>query len=855
MMKKYSQENSVKPHKPPTLGRSGKGSSQRNLTLVFLYLTLLTVLLSGIVVFFNWYASTQAMIIRMSEAMNSAMLSQVDEFLSLPQQANAQVRALLESGLVDLEDPEARDKLFTGQLQAQASDIYSFSLGTADGEYYGTRRNAAGELEIMRNNAETGGASWYYAVSPDQTAGQKVHETGPFDARTRDWYKAAVAAGQPVFSPIYKHFVMDDLTLSAATPIFSPDGALQGVLGSHFILSQANQILSETAGEADAIALVVEAQTGRIVLNSLGLQSFKRLPDEKLERLTLADLDKPALEAVFTAYGQVGTQESNIELSSIRYAATVQPYQRAGIDWVLITAIPESRFTDGIFHSMRVTAAFVLLAVLAAILIFRRFSFRVIRLLQTNQDHLQLILDSAAEAIYGIDLDGRCTFVNASCLKILGYADPAELIGKNAHDLIHHSNRHGQPMPIEDCQVSQALREGHGTHVDNEDFWRADGTHFDVEYHSYPQFSEGQLTGAVVTFTDTTERKAAREKIEYLSLHDSLTGLYNRAFFDAEFSRLDTARNLPLAVIVGDVNGLKLTNDVFGHRAGDQLLAQTAAILSKVCRSDEIIARTGGDEFMILLPRTSLQAARTIMQRLDSELAQSREMPIPGSISLGAAVKTEVHQSLTDVLDEAERLMYQRKTVDRRKVQTGILYTLVADFQRRYPGEKAHAERVRRLTLHIASRLKLAPELIRTAKEAALLHDVGKMTLDPSLLDSGQPLTDEALHEWRQHPVVGYRLLNACETTCDLADLVLAHHEAWDGSGFPKGLAGSEIPLIARIITVATSYDRLLQGVGPAGSDDPAPDPRQALETLRQSAGSRFDPAIVQALADVVECN
>ena len=109
-------------------------------------------------------------------------------------------------------------------------------------------------------------------------------------------------------------------------------------------------------------------------------------------------------------------------------------------------------------------------------------------------------------------------------------------------------------------------------HAKDEVFWRADGTSFAAEYYSYPQLKDGKVIGAVVTFMDITERKKAEEKIRYISFHDSLTGLYNRTFFEEELKRLDTERNLPISIIMGDMNGLKLTNDIFGHTAGDMLL-------------------------------------------------------------------------------------------------------------------------------------------------------------------------------------------------------------------------------------------------------------------------------------------
>ncbi len=134
-----------------------------------------------------------------------------------------------------------------------------------------------------------------------------------------------------------------------------------------------------------------------------------------------------------------------------------------------------------------------------------------------SEVQLRLLLDSAAEAIYGIDMHGNCTFCNTSCLQMLGYQYADELIGKNMHQLIHHKYADGKIFPVEECRIYLAFQAGTNTHADDEVFWRADGTSFHVEYWSHPQLRDGAVTGAVVTFLDITERLQANEKLLKLS--------------------------------------------------------------------------------------------------------------------------------------------------------------------------------------------------------------------------------------------------------------------------------------------------------------------------------------------------
>jgi len=134
--------------------------------------------------------------------------------------------------------------------------------------------------------------------------------------------------------------------------------------------------------------------------------------------------------------------------------------------------------------------------------------------LRASEAHIRLLLDSTAEAIYGIDREGRCTFCNPACLKVLGYRKAEDLLGKEMHDLVHHSRPDGKPLPIEECRIHQALHEGEEIHVDDEVYWQANRTSIPVEYWSYPIRRDGQVVGAVVTFLDITQRRQLEQQFQ-----------------------------------------------------------------------------------------------------------------------------------------------------------------------------------------------------------------------------------------------------------------------------------------------------------------------------------------------------
>ncbi|WP_409229051.1 sensor domain-containing diguanylate cyclase/phosphohydrolase [Gudongella sp. SC589] len=466
--------------------------------------------------------------------------------------------------------------------------------------------------------------------------------------------------------------------------------------------------------------------------------------------------------------------------------------------------------------------------------------------LNSSKDKLQLILDSTVEGIYGMDREGLCTFCNQSGLEILGYESQEELLGKNMHYQIHHSYRNGDIMPVEECRILKSIDEGIPAFVDDEVFWRKDGSCFDVEYDSHPQKENGEIVGAVVTFTDATEKRKIQEELQYLSFHDPVTNLYNKTFFQEEVKRLDVDRNLPISVIVGDINGLKLTNDILGHEAGDDLIRAAAQTMKEICRSDDIIARTGGDEFTILLPSTTLQDAERICERIKKSIESKKINIFKGSISTGCAVKTETGESMDEILKLADKRMYLDKTLNYNTVSKDQLKNLMSTLHERSLREKSHAEETARISGMIGKSLNLRPEILKRLKDAAYYHDVGKIILSDEILKKKGELTEEEELEMEQHPIAGYRILNLFNETVNIAEIVFAHHERWDGEGYPKGLKGIEIPVLSRIISVSETYDFLTRDKnGEMLTKD------QAIEQIEYDAGRKFDPMVTGALIKI----
>ncbi len=345
--------------------------------------------------------------------------------------------------------------------------------------------------------------------------------------------------------------------------------------------------------------------------------------------------------------------------------------------------------------------------------------------------------------------------------------------------------------------------------------------------------------------------KATLNSVEYLSYHDQLTGLYNRRFFEEELKRLDTKRNLPISVIMVDLNGLKLANDAFGHDLGDKLLRKTAEILKSSCREDDIIARLGGDEFVVLLPNTSEEQVEQIVNRIVGACSNVKVGSITLSLSYGWEVKKSKDDDINEILKKAENRMYRRKLFESPSMRSITIQTIIQTLYETHKLEEKHSRRVSDLCVAIGKELSFNVRELAELKNIGLLHDIGKIAIDKAILSKTTPLTDVEWTEIKRHPEIGYRILSLANDLSEIAQYVLAHHEHWDGSGYPKGLKRNEIPFKARIILLTDAYDSMTS-FRPYCTILPR---EEAIKQIRDGAGKQFDPKLAKVFVERVLAN
>lgn len=426
--------------------------------------------------------------------------------------------------------------------------------------------------------------------------------------------------------------------------------------------------------------------------------------------------------------------------------------------------------------------------------------------------------------------DGRYLRVNPAWTKILGY-EPAEIEGHYSTEFIHPDDLSDQKtikvqLAFSDTVINFVNRYRH-----------KDGSYRHLEWDTQ---RKGDQVYSIAR--DITTRKNQQDHIEYLSYHDTLTGLFNRRFLEEEIKRLDVARNLPISVIMGDVNRLKLVNDAFGHEKGDELLIKSAKAIQNGCRPEDLVARWGGDEFLVYLPRTDARDAAGIVERIHAHCALEAVNSITVSISFGISTKVSTDQAISDVMRESENAMYAAKSGESERNRDDIIRAVANSLYDKNPFEKLHAKRVSALCRKTAEAFGLSGTEVERLSMAGLMHDIGKVAISVEILDKSTPLTEEEWSLIRKHSEIGYRVIGSAQDMVEIGNAVLAHHERLDGTGYPSGASGGEIPLAARIIAIADSFDTMT-------SQDQYRkklSKEEAIAELRRNEGSQFDPVITE---------
>jgi diguanylate cyclase (GGDEF)-like protein/PAS domain S-box-containing protein len=464
--------------------------------------------------------------------------------------------------------------------------------------------------------------------------------------------------------------------------------------------------------------------------------------------------------------------------------------------------------------------------------------------LRESERQFRQLFEQATIGIFQSDFNHNIVKANHKACELLGYSCD-ELLGMNALEIIHPDDLRERPLQ----KNLNKLHSGETLEIERR-FCRGDGTYINVLVSLGRLGLQEKNISHIIMFQDISDRKHMEEKLQKMSFHDTLTGLYNRNYFEEEMSRLGISRYSPIGIMICDLDGLKFINDTLGHQAGDQMLIQVADILRQSFRTGDILARIGGDEFAVLLEETDAETMEQLLQRLRRAVREYNNTgpEIPLSLSLGQALGEGEAIDMHAVFREADNRMYREKIQREESARNAIIQALSKSMQARDFKTEGHCDRLQDLCVSLARSLNLSQDLVNDLTLLARFHDLGKVGVGDHILYKPGALTEDEWRQMRQHCEIGERIASSVPDLQPIAELILKHHERWDGKGYPLGISGRDIPLPCRILAIVDAYDAMT-------SDRPyrkAMSKQKAVQELRRCARTQFDPDLVERFIQVV---
>jgi diguanylate cyclase (GGDEF)-like protein/PAS domain S-box-containing protein/putative nucleotidyltransferase with HDIG domain len=443
---------------------------------------------------------------------------------------------------------------------------------------------------------------------------------------------------------------------------------------------------------------------------------------------------------------------------------------------------------------------------------------------------------SVGDGVISTDAEGNVQFMNKVAEQLTGWqADEAKgRAFEEVFKILSGRNRHPCPNP-----VKMVLETKEQVALDEDTILIArDGDERFINDSAAPILSASHnVTGVVLVFRDSTTQRIKQDEIRTLSVTDPLTTLPNRRYYEQAKEEMNKEPYYPLTLVLADVNGLKLTNDAFGHKAGDELLRRVSQVMRTTCRDEDIISRIGGDEFVLLLPQTDALHAQAIVKRINTALEKEKIRGIQLSVSFGYAVKDESEESYEDTFKVAEDVMYRNKLRESMTFKKQVINTLLSRLYEQEGGAEIHSKLVASLASTFAESLGYRKDEVENIRLAGLYHDLGKIAITPSLLSKPRnEFSRTQVMEWQRHAEIGYNILRSVGEYAPFAEAVLHHHEKWDGSGYPQSLKQEDIPEGAQILAIANTYADKLPTLGR----------EDTLTFMQERSNTYFNPELLE---------
>ena len=697
-----------------------------------------------------------------------------------------------------------------------------------------------------------------------------------FDLRTRPWYVKAINHGKLVITDVFLNATSEKHIITIAKPVYSNKGQVIGVLGADLSLDSIVDLISvqdDSYGEFfilnEELELIAKSRTqddGKPILEDISLKISSNISNigtsvaeatlnNEKGYVSISRIDGTNLYVgVFNpikSYNYYDTQWRNILIISVIFLIglllimfLIQNKIIIKPAYTLENDIKQISITDNInyrleelkrdpFENIRKAVN----ARLAQTEIYFSDLLENKLLLEKSQKRNAAIINVLPDIIFMYDSKG--VFIDCQTNDEAGLVLSKDLfIGKNISEVM--------PPDISEKAIMSITKTIATGQLQKFEY----NINIDGSQRTYEARMVKSNDNEVLAISrDITSEKQEQEYILKLTYKDQLTGLYNRRYYEEQIEKLSGSEFLPLAIMMVDVNGLKLTNDAFGHHIGDELLKKVAKNLISCDSKGGFACRVGGDEFLMVFPNTDENEAEYLVDKLYELVSAERLENIVISISAGCQVRTDVSQSIRDTLIKAENHMLRKKIVESQSMRNQTVNIIMQTLSEKNEREKRHSVEVAKWAKEIGVSMGLSVQKVKEIELAGLLHDIGKIAIKEDILNKPGKLTQEEYDEIKRHPESGYHILKSVDEYSSLAQCVLEHHERFDGKGYPKGIKGSQISLIARIISVADAFEAMIAQRPYRKSLTE----EMAIEEIKKNANTQFDPEVVTAFLKIFD--
>ena len=771
---------------------------------------------------------------------------------------------------LELETTEMEVQLFFDDFEHAIEDVSNHILhfDIADLENYIT----------IKNDHHENIASIYFGTVDNVMYNSSGFVPPPgFDLRTRIWYQMAVEKGDIIATPAFLNATQDYVITTIAKPVYQND-VLLGVVGIDIRINNIDtHIESRVIGDT-GYALLIDSNNhllsypdhwdlGNQLIDASTVGINITTPDENIVHSgQTLNQDKGAM--IFTdvvldyytlivfmpngEYYQTQRQFNNffiiifilinvIGISFIMFnrAFIVEPLRRLDQEVAKINVKHHKDFRIPYLAKDRFLDIKVTLnnALDAAEEYFDESKLAATALHLENQ-RFKLLIDSTQDFIIQINHNHHIVSAYGRGLAKL-HLDETDLVGKTMNEVF------SKQKVMHDEVIREALLGKHKLYD-----WEINyhHQHFVYETSVSPIYDQkNEIIGVVSISRDITEAMKKQAEIQYINQHDYLTNLYNRRTFQEKFHEVSAKQAYPITIMMLDLNGLKLINDAFGHLKGDEALIKVSNVLNERLKN-HFVARIGGDEFAAIVTQLNKKEVEVITESIISDVSNLMIDNVHLSISIGAETITDSTQDFNEVIKVAENNMYRHKITESMSVRNNAIKAIHKTLTDKYNDERIHSEKVSQLCYVIGLALELNVDSLKELKLAGMYHDIGKIAIPDAILNKPGKLTKEEYEVMKSHTELGYNILRAADEYSKLAEYALTHHERWDGKGYPRKLKGEEIPLFARIINLADSYDAMtsVRAYKTKMSKD------DTVREIIKHAGHQFDPEIAKIFVEKV---